>query len=47
MSKKDLDKFLGKKSKSPLDTDKIYGGNASNLDTVKVTVTRIKEKVKD
>ncbi len=47
MSKKDLDKFLGKKSKSPLDTDKIYGGMASKLETVKVTVTRTKEKVKE
>jgi hypothetical protein len=47
MSKKDLDQFLGKKSKSPLDTDKIYGGSANLLDTVTVIVSRVKTKVKD
>ncbi len=49
MSKKDFDKFLGKKTKSPLDTDKIYGGSAANHKvtvTEKVTVTTEKVVVR-
>ena len=34
MSKKSFDQFLGKKTKSPLNTDIIYGGSAAR---VKVT----------
>jgi hypothetical protein len=37
MSKKDLDKFLGARTKSPLNTDKIYGGTASKFDTITTT----------
>ena len=32
MSKKNLDSFLGKKTQAPLNTDKVYGGNASKFD---------------
>ncbi len=47
MSKKDLDQFLGKKTKSPLNTDKIYGGTASKLDTVRVTErVKVTERVR-
>ncbi|WP_430410192.1 hypothetical protein [Kordia sp.] len=39
MSKKSFDKFLGKKTKSPLNTDIIYGGAAAkNVVTVVVVV---------
>ncbi|MFL1897061.1 hypothetical protein ACJRPK_15260 [Aquimarina sp. 2-A2] len=39
MSKKDLDLFLGKKVDTPLNTDKIYGGNASKFDEdIKITI---------
>ncbi len=38
MSKKSFDKFLGKKTKSPLNTDIIYGGSAARVD-VTYTVT--------
>lgn len=31
MSKKSFDKFLGKKTKSPLNTDIIYGGSAARV----------------
>lgn len=44
MSKKNLDEFLCKKTKSPLNTDVIYGGNATrhcchSVETVTETVT--------
>ena len=31
MSKKSFDQFLGKKTKSPLNTDTIYGGSAARV----------------
>jgi len=36
MSKKSFDKFLGKKTKSPLNTDVIYGGDAGRSVVVRV-----------
>jgi len=45
MSKQDLNKFLGAKSKSPLNTDKIYGGSASKFDTITTKKTKTVEEV--
>lgn len=45
MSKKDLDKFLGKKTKSPLNTDKIYGGSASKFDTITTKKVKTVEEI--
>ena len=48
MSKKDFDKFLGKKSNSPLNTDKIYGGLATKAELVVTVVKTVtKKKVKE
>lgn len=45
MSKKELDQFLGKKTESPLDTDKIYGGNSSKFDVITTKKVRTVEEV--
>lgn len=39
MSKKSFDQFLGKKTKSPLNTDTIYGGSAATVTVHTVTVS--------
>jgi hypothetical protein len=46
MSKENLDEFLGRDEQSPLDTDKIYGGNANALDTITTEEVVVTRKVK-